>query len=171
MRRWLRFRLKHVMILVAVIALSVTCIAWMGDFGRHRWIERIQRPDYKLLLTTETQGHSVAFFEDDDEQLVFVFKRLSGKTSHSATFRILDTDGNDLLATDAERTLGYSLHNEGSIRALTDELMGNSPIGYHYPIRRGHQGELRFEYSWDYVDEKRDIILDVTVPWRTDDAL
>ena len=166
-----QFRLKTLMLLVVVAAGMIALIAWMADFGRQRWIARVQRQDDRLLLATQTQAHSVAFFEAEDEQLVFFFKRHSGAGSFGGRPKILTPEGDNLFAPDESRPgVEHLLPGEGTIREWTDELMGNRPQGYQYPIRRGYRGKLRFQFSWDYVDEKQNIVLDVTIPWRADVA-
>ena len=84
---------------------------------------------------------------------------------------ILDANGADLLSIDDHRNIGFASPSEGWFRKWADEMMRNSSQGYHYPIRRGYRGKLRFKYTWDYFDENQNILLDVTIPWRTDDAL
>jgi hypothetical protein len=126
---------------------------WFRPVSLPEWIERVRRPDYRLIYSTEATDHSYyAIFDAGDNRLAFCHLH---KSAHpSSTLLDITIDGKDVMDTK---------HRQYS--SLNRSFLGLYSVmdGVELPIKRGVAGKLRVRYEADGKD-----ILDTEIPWLKD---
>jgi len=118
------------------------------------WVERVRRPGYRLLYSTETPGHSYyAIFDAGKDQLAFCEL---DRTKHAA---LVSTSSTVISTPDGEDALDFKGRNSPM---LTRKLLGIYVVmdGMEEPIKRGFVGKLRIRHQVD-----NNAVLDTEVEW------
>ncbi len=123
---------------------------WLHPSSLQDWIERVRRPGYRLLYSTETPDRSYyAFFDAGNDRLAFC--QLESAMHESSSTSITTVDGEDVVDTK-------------QLTGLTRNLLGVYHVsdGIEIPIKGGVVGKLRVRHTADHR-----VVLDVEVPWGT----
>lgn len=135
---------KHIVaeIIIFILVSAISSIAVYQYFfsdTHASWVERVSKPNYRLLSAGETASHYFAVFDAGDSNVAICLKKLKSFSGEvSTSYEIQDMTGKDL--------------HDFSAPDRSDELYRESRTPFYtyseidgvmYPIQKDHTGKIK----------------------------